>query len=107
MKDKILRGLFCGYGLCRIVRFLWVLGFFGYESAGALVTSLMGALLAAGLCIVVAGLIRRVSSFEEKLEEGLRKRKRTENKDLKGAVPAAPFVFFCPFAFLRPSFIKV
>ena len=81
MKDKILRGLFCGYGLYRIVRFLWVLGFFGYESAGALVTSLMGALLAAGLCLVVAGLIRRVSSLEEKLEEKLEEGLREREKD--------------------------
>ena len=39
-------------------------------------TSLLDALLAAGLCLVVAGLIRRVSSFEEKLEEGLREREK-------------------------------
>ena len=74
MKDQILRGLFCGYGLYRIVRFFWILGFFGYESAGALVTSLLDALLAAGLCLVVAGLIRRVSSLEEKLEEKLKEK---------------------------------
>lgn len=36
----------------------------------------MGALLAAGLCLVVAGLIRRVSSLEEKLEEELREREK-------------------------------
>ena len=34
-------------------------------------TSLLDALLAAGLCLVVAGLIRRVSSLEEKLDEKL------------------------------------
>ena len=69
MKDNILRGLLYGYGLYRVVRVFWILGFFGYESAALFVGELIGAVLTAVLCVVCAGLIRRVSALEERIRE--------------------------------------
>ena len=69
MKDNILRGLLYGYGLYRIGRVFWILGFFGYESTALFVGELIGAALTAVLCVVCAGLIRRVNTLEERICE--------------------------------------
>ena len=66
MKDSVLRGVLYGYGIYRVVRVFWILGFYGYDSGAVFVGELIGAAMTAVLCVVCAGLIRRVRALEDK-----------------------------------------